>query len=404
MTIFFYRSVYLFIFFLFLSSSATANELIKEIVEKDEKIIINYQGVAPGFLAHNLPALTIAIIDGAENIAINLVLTLDDRLIVFNDIYLEQNTNVDVVFPDRARDDGRYYCVDFTLSEIRNLYLAGEDSKSLLQIPTFEEELALIKGLEKKLSRPIGIFTTIKKTWFHKQQGKDISAAVLNTLNDFGYNSKKQNIFLQSYDAEELQRIRNNLMPLLQMDINLVQLMDSNDGEEMRQGDGNFTSPYNYDWMLTNFGLRSLFTYADAIDINSIRLLSDPASFATLNKYIDDAQSHGLQVHTTFLNVDYEKIQNSDSSELTNNPFAIEKKPTSFNQQLETLLFETQVTRLITDRYLEAVTFLNNRKGIEAMKAANPSIHDLLPHLTPIKNNQKPNTATSPPSILKGLE
>lgn len=400
----FYKSLYLFLFLLFLCSSATANELIKEIIEQDEKFIVNYQGVAPGFLAHNLPALTIAIMDGAENIDINLVLTHDNRLIVFNDIYLEQNTNVAAVFPDRSREDGRYYSIDFTLTEIRDLYLTDGDHKSLLHISTFEEELALIKGLEKKLSRQISISPTIKKTWFHKQEGKDISAAVLSSLNDFGYNSKQPTIFLQSYDAKELQRIRNNLMPLMRMDINLVQLIDSNESDEMRQGYGKSTSPYNYDWMFTNFGLRSLSTYADAIGINSVRLLAPSPSTSTLNKYIEDAKNLGLQVHTTFRNVDFEKTQTANSSELIQNPFAIQEAPKTFNEQLEILLFEMQVKRLVTDRYKETITFLRERKAKEEKKAANPSIQDLLQHLTPIKNHNKPNTATSASSILKGLE
>lgn len=401
---FLYRTLYLFIFLLLLSSSATANELITEIIAQDKKVIINYQGVAPGFLANNLPALTIAIMDGAEDIELNLVLTLDNRLIVFDDIYLEQNTNVEMVFPDRSRADGRYYCIDFTLSEIRTLYLSEGDNKSFFQISTFEEELALIKGLERKISRPIGISSTIKKTWFHKQEGKDISAAVLSSLKDFGYNSKQQSLFLQSYDAEELQRIRNNLMPLMQMDINLVQLIDNNEGDEMRQGDGKFTSPYNYDWMFTNFGLRSLSTYADAIGINPARLLVPSDSSSTLKKYIEDVKSLGLQVHTTFRNVDFEKIQPVNTSEVEQNPFAIQKAPKTFNEQIEVLLFEMHVERLVTDRYNETVAFLSERKDQEKKKAANPSIHDLLPHLTPINNNNKPNTATSASSILKGLE
>lgn len=402
---FLYRSLNIFfILLLFLCSSATANELIKEIVEPDEKLIINYQGGAPGFLANNLPALAIAIMDGVKNVEFNLVLTQDNKLISFSDIYLEKNTNVPIVYPDRARDDGRFYTMDFTLAEIKNLYLTDDYGKSLLRIPTFEEELSLIKGLEKKLSQPIGIFPTIKKTWFHKREGKDISAAVLNALNDFGYNSQQQNVFLQSFDAEELQRIRNNLMPLLHMDINLVQLVDSNDGEEMRQGEGKFTYPYNYDWMFTNFGIRSLSTYANAIGINPTRLLTSPASPTTLHKYLEDARNIGLQIHTTFLNVDFQKTQKSPPTELSSNPLALQEGPKSFNEQLEIILFEFQVKRLITDRYEEAVSFLGERKTREEKKAANPSIHDILPHLTPINNRHKPNTATSPSSILKGLE
>ncbi|VEA71225.1 Glycerophosphoryl diester phosphodiesterase precursor [Serratia rubidaea] len=44
-------------------------------------------------------------------------MTKDDELVVLHDHYLDRVTDVAKRFPDRARKDGRYYAIDFTLAE-----------------------------------------------------------------------------------------------------------------------------------------------------------------------------------------------------------------------------------------------------------------------------------------------
>lgn len=48
-------------------------------------------------------------------------MTKDDHLVVLHDHYLDRVTDVAERFPDRARKDGRYYAIDFTLDEIKSL-------------------------------------------------------------------------------------------------------------------------------------------------------------------------------------------------------------------------------------------------------------------------------------------
>jgi glycerophosphoryl diester phosphodiesterase len=49
--------------------------------------------------------------------------TRDGVLIVFHDLHLDDLTDVAIRFPGRARADGRHYCIDFDLGEIRQLAL-----------------------------------------------------------------------------------------------------------------------------------------------------------------------------------------------------------------------------------------------------------------------------------------
>lgn len=58
---------------------------------------------------------------GADYLEQDLVMTKDDHLVVLHDHYLDRVTDVAERFPDRARKDGRYYAIDFTLDEIKSL-------------------------------------------------------------------------------------------------------------------------------------------------------------------------------------------------------------------------------------------------------------------------------------------
>ena len=86
-----------------------------------QKIVIAHRGASGYLPEHTLEAKAMAYAQGAHYIEQDLVMTRDDNLIVLHDITLDRTTDVDEKFPGRARSDGRYYAIDFTLEEIRTL-------------------------------------------------------------------------------------------------------------------------------------------------------------------------------------------------------------------------------------------------------------------------------------------
>lgn len=86
-----------------------------------DKIVIAHRGASGYLPEHTLPAKAMAYAQGADYLEQDLVMTKDDRLVVLHDHYLDRVTDVAERFPDRARKDGRYYAIDFTLEEIRSL-------------------------------------------------------------------------------------------------------------------------------------------------------------------------------------------------------------------------------------------------------------------------------------------
>ncbi len=129
-----------------------------------EKVVIAHRGASGYLPEHTLPAKAMAYAQGADYLEQDLVMTKDDHLVVLHDHYLDRVTDVADRFPDRARKDGRYYAIDFTLDEIKSLkFTEGFDiengkkvqtypgrfpmGKSDFRIHTFEEEIEFVQGL-----------------------------------------------------------------------------------------------------------------------------------------------------------------------------------------------------------------------------------------------------------------
>ncbi|MGL6297049.1 MAG: glycerophosphodiester phosphodiesterase, partial [Plesiomonas sp.] len=191
------------------------------------KIVVAHRGASGYLPEHTLPAKAMAYAMGADYLEQDVVMTKDNQLIVLHDHYLDRVTDVAKKFPDRARKDGRFYAIDFTLPEIRQLsfteeFVLDKDGKMSQKFPnrfpmwasdfrihTLAEEIEMIQGMNHSTGNNVGIYVETKAPWFHKTEGKDISVAVLETLKKYGYTQKGDKVFFQSFDAPDLQRVHD---------------------------------------------------------------------------------------------------------------------------------------------------------------------------------------------------
>ena len=267
----------------------------------DSKLVIAHRGASGYLPEHTIAAKAMAYAQGADYIEQDLVMTRDGEVVVLHDHYLDTVTNVRDVFPDRARADGRFYVIDFSLAELRQLAVSerfqmDSDERSAVfkdrfptgqssfGISTFAEEIELIQGLNKSTGRSVGIYPEIKSPAFHREQGKDISRAVLEVLREYGYSTTQDKVFLQCFDPFELQRIHDELLPAMNMAVPLVQLFG--------------TGP-EFEPLLTEQGLQRVAAYADGIG-PSMFLIIKPDSVATDlqgTDLVERAHGLGLIVH-----------------------------------------------------------------------------------------------------------
>ena len=189
-------------------------------------IVIAHRGASGYLPEHTLEAKAMAHAMGADFIEQDIVLSKDDVPVVLHDINLDTVSDVATRFPDRQREDGRYYALDFTLAELKQLRVTERfnaktgtqvyaqrfpKNQSSFQIATLEEELQLIRGLNQSTGRRAGIYPEIKQPAWHRKQGHDISRIVLPMLRQYGYATKDDACWLQCFEWEELQRLRSEL-------------------------------------------------------------------------------------------------------------------------------------------------------------------------------------------------
>lgn len=302
----------------------------------DDKVVIAHRGASGYLPEHTLPAKAMAFAQGADYLEQDLVMTKDDQLVVLHDHYLDRVTDVADRFPDRARKDGRYYAIDFTLAEIKSLKFSEgftiENGKKVQTFPgrfpmgksdfrvhTFEEEIEFIQGLNRSTGKNIGLYPEIKAPWFHHQEGKDIAKRVLEVLKKYGYTKKTDKIYLQCFDANELKRIRNELEPKMGVDLKLVQLIAYtkwNETEE-QQPDGKWVN-YSYDWMLEPGAMEKIAQYADGIGPDYHMLIADSSTngHIIINGMVKEAHEHHLEVHPFTVRADQLPPYAKDVNEL----------------------------------------------------------------------------------------
>ncbi|EPT7033006.1 glycerophosphodiester phosphodiesterase [Cronobacter malonaticus] len=330
-----------------------------------DKLVIAHRGASGYLPEHTLPAKAMAYAQGADYLEQDLVMTKDDQLVVLHDHYLDRVTDVAERFPDRARKDGRYYAIDFTLAEIKSLKFSEgfelENGKKVQTFPgrfpmgksdfrvhTFEEEIEFVQGLNHSTGKNIGIYPEIKAPWFHHQEGKDIAAKTLETLKKYGYTTKQDKVYLQCFDANELKRIKNELEPKMGMDLKLVQLIAYTDWNETqeKQADGKWVN-YRYDWMFKPGAMKQIAQYADGIGPDYHMLVAEGSTkdHVTLADMAKEAHASHLQVHPYTVRADQLPVYATD-----------------VNQLYDVLYNKAEVDGLFTDFPDKAVSFLKDNR------------------------------------------
>ena len=257
------------------------------LIDASDKIVIAHRGASGYVPEHTMESKAMAHAMNADYIEQDLVLSKDDVPIVIHDIYLEEVTNVALLYPEMAREDGRFYVIDFTFDQLLTLSVNERINyktkkavfpkrfpltESSFKLHSLQQEIELIQGLNKSTGKNIGIYPEIKNPSFHREQGKDISKIILQILNDYGYRKKSDPCILQCFDAKELQRIREEL----NSNLFLTQLLEFPEGSEH---------------------FETYASYADAIGPSIEQLLLAGMGKTKGNKMVDKAHELNLKVH-----------------------------------------------------------------------------------------------------------
>ncbi|MBT6547769.1 MAG: glycerophosphodiester phosphodiesterase, partial [Gammaproteobacteria bacterium] len=193
--------------------------------------------------------------------------------------------------------------------------------------------LELIQGMNKSTGRDVGIYPEIKSPEFHLAEGKDLGRAVVAELKAYGYASKEQKVFLQTFSWEEVQRLRDEILPEAGIDLNLVMLVG--DDEE-------------YQWMFNESGMQEVGRYADGFGPDKSLLIAPDSTPGNLriSNLVALAHANGMQVHPYTFRADEGQVAEWAGS---------------FEDMLDAFFFEAGIDGAFTDFPDRAVNFLRDR-------------------------------------------
>lgn len=270
-------------------------------------LVIAHRGASAYLPEHTLVAKAMAHGLGSDYLEQDVVLTRDGVPVVLHDEHLDTVTDVAQVYPRRARADGRFYVMDFTAQEIRRLTVHERRDLATglaafpkrfptgaalpLRVPTLDEEITLIRGLNASTGREVGLYVELKAPAFHRGAGFDIERAVLDVLRRHGYTARESKVYLQCFDPDSLKRLRRMTA------MRCVQLIGQNAWREVPGID--------YDAMLTSAGLARIARYADGIG-PSIGQLAElrGGKLVLRTDLVREAHRLGLEVHPYTFRVD----------------------------------------------------------------------------------------------------
>lgn len=267
-------------------------------------IVIAHRGASGYLPEHTLEAKAMAHAMGADYIEQDVVLTRDGIAIVLHDIHLDYTSDVAALFPNRARHDGHFYALDFTLAEIRQLQAQERGKRDSdgswgavypgryprrsgnFRIPTLEEEILMISGLNASRGSQIGLYIELKAPNWHLTQGQDLAATVLAVLERTGYADQSDAVYLQCFDSRTLKRLREEF----KTELPLIQLIGDNSWGEDTDAD--------YQAMQSPAGLAEVAAYADGIGPWLPQVLEIAATGGLVSTgLVARAHKEGLVVH-----------------------------------------------------------------------------------------------------------
>jgi glycerophosphoryl diester phosphodiesterase len=284
-----------------------------------QPIVIAHRGASGYLPEHTLAAYHLAIQQGADYVEPDLVMTRDGVLVARHENEIGATTDV-AAHPEfaarrtRKTIDGEqvegWFTEDFTLAELKTLRArerlpqlrrANTRFDAMFEIPTLDEVLALVQAVDwqrrmlaQQESRPapppIGVYPETKHPSHFAGLGLPMEAALVRTLQRWGYAGRDAAVFIQSFETANLKALRG------MTELRLVQLIDRGGRpyDFVLAGDPRAAAD-----LLARRGLAEIASYADAIGVNKSLIIARDAdgSLAAPSTLVADAHAAGLLVH-----------------------------------------------------------------------------------------------------------
>ncbi len=284
-----------------------------------EPIVIAHRGASGYAPEHTLASYFIAIGQGADYIEPDLVATRDGVLVARHENEIGGTTDVAARGEFAGRRTTRiidgasvtgWFTEDFLLEELKSLRAreriprlrpANTRLDGTLEIPTLEEILALVRGVEEgrrararelglPVPAPIGVYPETKHPSHFAAIGLPMEERLVAALERYGYRGSGGGAFLQSFETGNL-KVLHRLTQLP-----LVQLIEAAGAPYDLAASGD---PRTYADLLTPAGLAQIAAYAACIGPAKPLVIPRDGAGRSIRptSLVADAHAAGLKVH-----------------------------------------------------------------------------------------------------------
>jgi glycerophosphoryl diester phosphodiesterase len=267
-------------------------------------IVIAHRGASADRPEHTLMAYKLAIEQGADFIEPDLVATKDGQLVARHENEISGTTDVAdrpefAARRTRKTIDGTvmegWFTEDFTLAELKTLRArerlpqlrpANTAFDGQETVPTLAEILALVAAEQSRTGRRIGLYPETKHPTHFRRLGLPLEEPLLAALTRAGYGEKTDPVFIQSFEAGNLEALRPRTR------LRLIQLVAVDGGPPDRP-------ETSYRRMLTPAGLKALAAHVDGIGVERGLVIPRDAEgrLGPPTTLVADAHAAGLAVH-----------------------------------------------------------------------------------------------------------
>ena len=270
--------------------------------------VIGHRGASGYVPEHTLVSYFMAIQQGADYVEPDLVMTRDGMLVARHENEIGGTTDVAErpEFASRRTTksiDGvsitGWFTEDFTLKELKTLRAreripaqrpANTRFDRMFEVPTLEEVLQLVDGVNRGRKKPVGVYPETKHPTYFQNLGLAMERPLVKLLEKYGYRGRHAPVIIQSFEVANLKQLRRLT------NVPVAQLINSGGRpwDFTVRGD-----PRTYADLATPAGLSEIATYADGVGVNKDLMIPRVAGgfLGTPTSLVRDAHAAGLIVH-----------------------------------------------------------------------------------------------------------
>jgi glycerophosphoryl diester phosphodiesterase len=268
-----------------LALAASGAALAQSAPRPAKALVIAHRGASGYVPEHTLAAYRLAIEQGADFIEPDIVISKDGVLVVRHENEISGTTDVAErsEFASRRTTkaiDGKavsgWFTEDFTLAELKTLRArerlpkvraANTRFDGQFEIPTFEEVLDLVA----RAPRTVGVYPETKHPAYFESVGLPLEEPLVKALERRGLREKDAPVFLQSFEAGSLRKLRK------MTGLRLVQLLEDR----------------------ASYDLATIAAYADAVGPNKNLVIprGPDGRLGAPSSLVREAHRRGLAVH-----------------------------------------------------------------------------------------------------------